>query len=117
DAAGGGGWGPIVTTSLLGRGHAPRAAVGSVSASEFLVTAAISASFFFALGGVRWTDILGLLIGGLVAAPIAAYAVSIARPRLLMGGIGCFVASLSIWQIVRAIEPHLAVLTALNTPG
>lgn len=117
DAAGGGGWGPIVTTTLLGRGHAPRAAVGSVNASEFLVTAAISASFFFALGSVRWTDILGLLIGGLIAAPIAAFAVSVARPRLLMGGIGCFVASLSIWQIVLAIDPHLTVLTSLHAPG
>jgi uncharacterized membrane protein YfcA len=102
---------------LLGRGHAPRKAVGSVNASEFLVTAAISASFFFALGGVRWTDILGLLIGGLIAAPIAAFAVSVARPRLLMGGIGCFVASLSIWQIVLAIGPHLTVLTSFRTPG
>jgi len=117
DAAGGGGWGPIVATTLLGRGHAPRSTVGSVNASEFLVTAAISASFFLALGGIRWSDFLGLLIGGLIAAPIAAFAVSIARPRLLLGGIGCFVVSLSIWQIVMAIDPHLTVLTSLRAPG
>ena len=81
DAAGGGGWGPVVTSTLLGRGHAPRQTVGSVNTSEFMVTAAISASFFLALGSVRWTDILGLLIGGVVAAPVAAFAVSVARPR------------------------------------
>jgi uncharacterized membrane protein YfcA len=117
DAAGGGGWGPIVTTTLLGRGHAPRQAVGSVNTSEFLVTAAISASFFFALGSVRWTDIIGLLIGGVIAAPIAAFAVSVVRPRVLMATIGCFVVSLAIWQM-RSLVPDLAILTSMHlTPG
>lgn len=114
DAAGGGGWGPIVTTTLLGRGHGARHAVGSVNTTEFLVTAAISASFFFALGGVRWTDILGLLVGGVIAAPVAAFAASVARPRLLMGGIGCFVVSLSLWQIAVAIDPQMTFLTSLR---
>ncbi|MBL8538702.1 MAG: sulfite exporter TauE/SafE family protein [Hyphomonadaceae bacterium] len=114
DAAGGGGWGPITTTSLLGRGHAPREAVGSVNVSEFLVTAAISATFFFALGGVRWSDIAGLVIGGVLAAPIAAYAVSVVRPRLLMGVIGSFVSSLALWQITVALDPHLTFLASLR---
>lgn len=118
DAAGGGGWGPVVTTTLLGRGHAPRHAVGSVNTSEFLVTVAISATFFMALGEVRWTDILGLLIGGIIAAPIAAFAVSIAQPRLLMGGIGCLVVSISLWQFSRAIDPAVAFLASLRgLPG
>ncbi len=118
DAAGGGGWGPIVTTTLLGRGHAPRQAVGSVNTSEFLVTAAISASFFFALGSVRWTDIIGLLIGGVVAAPIAAFAVSVVRPRVLMATIGCFVVSLAIWQITVALDPNFTFLASLRrSPG
>ena len=117
DAAGGGGWGPVVTTTLLGRGHAPRQAVGSVNTSEFLVTAAISASFFFALGGVRWSDIIGLLIGGVIAAPVAAFAVSVARPRLLMGGIGCFVVSIALWQIAVALDPSMTFLTALHRPA
>lgn len=116
DAAGGGGWGPVVTTTLLGRGHGARHAVGSVNTSEFLVTAAISASFFLTLGAVRWTDILGLLIGGVLAAPVAAFAVSIAKPRVLMGGIGCFVVSLSLWQIVIAIDPQMTFLSAWARP-
>lgn len=109
DAAGGGGWGPIVVTTLLGRGHTARRAVGSVNASEFLVTAAISATFFIALGGVRLSDIAGLLIGGLLAAPIAAFAVSIARPRLLMGAIGALVIGVSLWQVATAIGPSFAL--------
>jgi hypothetical protein len=118
DAAGGGGWGPIVTTTLLGRGHAPRHAVGSVNTTEFLVTAAISATFFMALGGVRWTDIIGLLIGGVIAAPIAAFAVSVARPRLLMGGIACFVVSMALWQFASAIQPAAAILVSFSgLPG
>jgi uncharacterized protein len=116
DAAGGGGWGPIVTTTLLGRGHGTRHAVGSVNTSEFLVTAAISATFFLTLGSVRWSDIAGLLIGGVAAAPIAAFAVSIARPRLLMGAIGCFVVSLSVWQIAVTIDPQMTFLASLASP-
>jgi uncharacterized membrane protein YfcA len=117
DAAGGGGWGPVVTTSLLGRGHGARHAVGSVNTSEFLVTAAISASFFLTLGSVRWTDILGLLIGGVLAAPVAAFAVSIVKPRVLMGSIGCFVVSLSLWQIAVAIDPQMTFLSAFAHPA
>jgi hypothetical protein len=113
DAAGGGGWGPVVTTTLLGRGHGARETVGSVNTSEFLVTAAISASFFLTLGGVRWSDVIGLLIGGVLAAPIAAYVVSIARPRLLMGSIGCFVVSLALYKLVLTFDPHLTFLASL----
>lgn len=114
DAAGGGGWGPITTTTLLGRGHAPRKAVGSVNVSEFFVTAAISATFFFTLGGVRWTDIAGLVLGGVLAAPAAAFAVSSVRPRLLMGVIGCFVSALAVWQIVMAIDPAMTFIASLR---
>jgi uncharacterized membrane protein YfcA len=116
DAAGGGGWGPIVTSTLLGRGHAPRQAVGSVNTTEFLVTAAVSASFFLTLGSVRWTDILGLLLGGVVAAPVAAFVVGLARPRMLMGGIGCFVVSLALWQIALALDPRMPFFVALLRP-
>lgn len=114
DAAGGGGWGPVTTTTLLGRGHPARRTVGSVNLSEFFVTCAISATFFLTLGSVRWTDILGLIIGGVIAAPLAAYAVSVVRPRLLLGGIGCFVSSLSIYQIAIALDPQMTFLTALH---
>ena len=79
DATGGGGWGPVVTTTLLTGGRtAPRTVVGSVGASEFLVTVAASAGFLTGLGtaGISLGIVLALLAGGLVAAPIAAWLVS-----------------------------------------
>ena len=79
DATGGGGWGPVVTTTLLTGGRtAPRTVVGSVGASEFLVTVAASAGFLTGLGtaGISLGIVLALLAGGLVAAPISAWLVS-----------------------------------------
>ena len=79
DATGGGGWGPVVTTTLLTGGRTvPRTVVGSVGASEFLVTVAASAGFLTGLGtaGISLGIVLALLAGGLVAAPIAAWLVS-----------------------------------------
>ena len=77
DATGGGGWGPVVTTTLLTGGRtAPRTVVGSVGASEFLVTAAASAGFLTGLGTAGISLGIALLAGGLVAAPIAAWLVS-----------------------------------------
>ena len=79
DATGGGGWGPVVTTTLLTGGRtAPRTVVGSVGASEFLVTVAASAGFLTGLGtaGISLRIVLTLLAGGLVAAPISAWLVS-----------------------------------------
>lgn len=114
DAAGGGGWGPVTTTTLLGRGHGPRHAVGSVAVSEFFVTVVVSATFFLALGGVRWSDIAGLVVGGVAAAPLAALAVSAARPRVLMGVIGGAVSVMALWQIAIAIDPEFKLLAALS---
>ncbi|WP_167149997.1 sulfite exporter TauE/SafE family protein [Actinomyces sp. ZJ308] len=79
DATGGGGWGPVTTTTLLSHGRtAPRTVVGSVGASEFLVTVAASAGFLTGLGtaGISLGIVLALLAGGLVAAPVAAWLVS-----------------------------------------
>lgn len=72
DSFGGGGWGPIVTTTLITRGRSPRFVIGSVSLTEFFVTLASAFTFFTLLGVTHWQVILALVIGGLVAAPIAA---------------------------------------------
>lgn len=72
DSFGGGGWGPIVTTTLITRGRSPRFVIGSVSLTEFFVTLASAFTFFTLLGVTHWQVILALIIGGLVAAPIAA---------------------------------------------
>lgn len=109
DASGGGGWGPIVTTNLLGRGHAPRYAIGSVNSAEFFVTIAISAAFIGAIisGRMAVADrelvagvaaILGLVLGGLLSAPLAGYVTKVAPARLLLGAAAVLVIGLSIWQ-------------------
>lgn len=80
DASGGGGWGPITTSTLLSRGKAsPRRIIGSVSASEFLVSLAATAGFLVGLGDELFANaaiVAGLLLGGVVAAPIAAWLVA-----------------------------------------
>lgn len=72
DSFGGGGWGPIVTTTLITKGRSPRFVIGSVSLTEFFVTLASAFTFFTMLGVTHWQVILALVIGGLIAAPIAA---------------------------------------------
>ena len=72
DSFGGGGWGPIVTTTLITRGRSPKYVIGSVSLTEFFVTLASAFTFFTLLGVSHWQTILALVIGGLVAAPLAA---------------------------------------------
>ena len=75
DATGGGGWGPVATPSLMTvTKHKPHRIVGTVSASEFLVAASASIGFLFGAGeaGVPWLAVLGLVIGGVITAPIAA---------------------------------------------
>jgi uncharacterized protein len=78
DATGGGGWGPVTTPTLIASGTLdPRKVIGSMSAAEFVVTVAASVGFFIGLGGeaLDWRVILGLLAGGVIAAPFAAYLV------------------------------------------
>ena len=72
DSFGGGGWGPIVTTTLITKGRSPRFVIGSVSLTEFFVTLASAFTFFTILGVSNWQVILALIIGGVLAAPIAA---------------------------------------------
>lgn len=72
DSFGGGGWGPIVTTTLITKGRSPRYVIGSVSLAEFFVTLASAFTFFTLLGVSHWQTILALVMGGLIAAPLAA---------------------------------------------
>lgn len=72
DSFGGGGWGPLVTTTLINKGRSPKYVIGSVSLTEFFVTLASAFTFFTIIGVSHWQVILGLVIGGVIAAPIAA---------------------------------------------
>jgi uncharacterized membrane protein YfcA len=104
DAIGGGGWGPIVTSSLLGQGTTPRYAIGSVNLAEFFVTLAISAMFFLTIGLSLWPIITGLIIGGVVAAPFAALAAKHIPAKLLMLVVGCVVIGLSLRTLFVALH-------------
>lgn len=87
DATGGGGWGPVGTPALLASGRMePRKVIGSIDTSEFAVSLAASIGFLIGLGsaGIEWGYALALLIGGVIAAPLAAYLVRIA-PSYLLG--------------------------------
>ena len=72
DSFGGGGWGPIVTTTLITRGRTPKYVIGSVSLTEFFVTLASAFTFFTMLGVSHWQTIFALILGGLIAAPLSA---------------------------------------------
>lgn len=96
DAMGGGGWGPIVTTSLVGRGHEPRKVIGSTSLTEFLVTLTISATFVLTLGWSDMSAAVGLIIGGALGAPIGAFIVKKLPVRPLMVGVALVIIATSV---------------------
>ena len=73
DAIGGGGWGPVVTTTMLANGEQPRKTIGSVNLTEFFVTFAEAVTFLLTLGTFDWPVVVGLLLGGGLAAPVGAF--------------------------------------------
>jgi uncharacterized protein len=96
DAIGGGGWGPIVTSTLIGRGVAPRIAIGTSNAAEFFVTTAITAVFAATIGLELWAPILGLVLGGVAAAPLAAHVVRLVPERALLAAVGGVISALAL---------------------
>ncbi len=118
DATGGGGWGPVSTTTLLSAGRtAPRTVVGSVDTSEFLVTASASVAFLIGLGtsGIHVGYVLVLLAGGLVAAPAAAWLVSRLPASVLGSGVGGLVVltNLRVLLVVVGASRDLSQLAYL----
>ncbi|MGF6710614.1 putative membrane protein YfcA [Luteibacter sp. W1I16] len=99
DAIGGGGWGPIATSTLLARGGAVRHTIGTVNAAEFVVTLAISTTLIAHMGVQHWPIVLGLLTGGVIAAPLAAWLVRHLPPRYVMVAVGCLIVGISLYQL------------------
>lgn len=117
DASGGGGWGPVTTSTLLSQGKtAPRTVIGSVSASEFLV--AVSASLGF-LVGLRqeflqnWPVVVGLMVGGVIAAPIAAWLVTKVSPALLGSAVGGVIVLTNSQKLVHFFDVQWPWSTAI----
>lgn len=96
DAAGGGGWGTFVASSLVARGSIPRLAVGTVNAAEFFVALTTSLTFIISVVAIEWQIVLGLALGGVIAAPFAAYFTSKIPAKLFMIIIGCLIILLSL---------------------
>lgn len=114
DAVGGGGWGPVVSSSMVGAGVEPRKAIGTVGASEFLVTCTISAAFVYALVTGRWNDagdirdhataVAGLVVGGLIAAPFAGWIVKRVRAKPMTWAVGLVILTLAGYQIFQVLS-------------
>lgn len=103
DSAGGGGWGPVVTSSLLGSGHDPRTTIGSVNFAEFFLTLTSGAAFTLLVGTGPWPVVAGLVFGGLFAAPLAAVLCRKLKARTLLILVGGLVSGLSLFNLWRAL--------------
>jgi uncharacterized membrane protein YfcA len=102
DAIGGGGWGPMVNSTLIARGETARISIGSVSLAEFLVTAAISATFVMTLDLASYGQVvLGLIIGGALAAPFAGWFSRVLPQQVLMSLVALTVSALGVYNFVQ----------------
>lgn len=105
DAAGGGGWGGIVTSNLLVQGSNPRKTIGTVNTAEFFVTVTISATFIATLGWRTFTvATVGLLIGGVCAAPFGAWIAKRVNPDTLLTFVGALLTTVSAYGLYRALS-------------
>lgn len=104
DAIGGGGWGPVVTSTLISTGHSPRKTIGSVNLSEFFVTLTESIVFIISLGSAltsNWQIIVGLLVGGVIAAPLGAYLTKKLPTKAIMIFVGCLIVILQLRTLYK----------------
>ena len=114
DAIGGGGWGPTVSSTLVGAGEEPRRAIGTVNTAEFFLTVAISATFVWSLVTGHWKEadaltnhasaVAGLVVGGLMAAPFAGYITKTVPQRVLTYAVGGLLLCLAAFQCLQLAE-------------
>ena len=105
DASGGGGWGAIVTSNLLVQGSNPRKTIGTVNTAEFFLTVTISATFIAAIGWEAFTvATVGLLIGGVLAAPFGGWIAKRVNPDRLLAFVGALVTLTSGYGLYRALS-------------
>lgn len=105
DASGGGGWGPVVTSTLLsaGTGQQPRVTIGTINAVEFVVALTASGVFSLLVGISDWHVLVGLIVGGVLAAPLGAYACHKINPQACMVLVGVLIIFLSIRTLLRSL--------------
>src|SRR5690606_27609262 len=98
DAIGGGGWGPIVTSNLIRQGNQPNIIIGTVNTAEFFVTFFSAGILIYFTGISSWQIILGLIIGGTLAAPFGAYIVKLVPPKTMMIAVGILIIITSMYS-------------------
>ncbi|MCZ2356298.1 MAG: sulfite exporter TauE/SafE family protein [Bacteroidia bacterium] len=107
DAIGGGGWGPIVTSNIINQGKNPRHAIGTVNTAEFFVAFFGTGIFLFFVGIDSWQVILGLMLGGVLAAPIGAFLTSKTdklKKETMMIVVGSFIILISAYTIYKSLH-------------
>jgi uncharacterized protein len=102
DAVGGGGWGPVVTTTLVGTGHNPRTTIGSVNLAEFFLTFTSAMVFALLVEEGPWPIVAGLVVGGLFAAPFAALLTRHLKTKHLLLVVGTLISAISLYNIYQA---------------
>lgn len=103
DAVGGGGWGPVVTSTLVGRGNCPRITIGTVNTAEFFIALATAGSFAWFSDVTHIPLIAGLVVGGLFAAPFAAWLCHKLSARTLLWLVGLLISGLSLFNLWKAL--------------
>src|SRR5690606_2931510 len=103
DSFGGGGWGPLVTGTLMKNGRTPRYVVGSSTVAKFILTVTSAITFIFTIGVQHWNIVAGLLIGGIITAPFSAMLTSKLPARKMFFVVGIVVIIMSIITIYRAL--------------
>jgi len=104
DAVGGGGWGPIVTSNIINQGKNPKETIGTVNTTEFFVAFFSTGVFLFFVGVESWPVVLGLILGGVVAAPVGAFFASRVNKRSLMILVGIVIILTSTYTVIRALN-------------
>jgi uncharacterized protein len=104
DAVGGGGWGPVVTTTLVGTGQDPRTTIGSVNLAEFFLTFMSAMVFAVLVEASPWPTVAGLVVGGLFAAPFAALLTKRLKTKTLLAMVGTLIALISTYNLYTAFH-------------
>lgn len=104
DAVGGGGWGPVVTSTLVGRGNDPRKTIGTVNAAEFFIAFSTAGAFLLWAQLDHWLLVAGLIVGGLFAAPFAAWLCHKLNARTLLWLVGTLISLLSLFNLYKSLS-------------
>jgi len=103
DCTGGGGWGPIVTTTLVGAGQDPKQTIGTVNYAEFFLSVSVAAALFSVLDEALWVLVSGLVVGGVFAAPFGAYATRRLEVKTLFLAVGGLIVMVSLFNLYRTL--------------